>query len=379
MKYLDRSLEGKKIIWLRASNRYMLVELPAYEVILRLFNGDKPEEIARWCTGIYHLPKAESLRFVNEIKELSEQQFVLNESTLGKFTPDVYDCIPARYYSKRQYSFNDFTICVEYETSQIEYLIHPKYAHLEIETTKDCDHYFQVFRHHDNFLLKVNGTIIGQWLDEEFHFLTGRFSMELLNQIYRKAESDWLGVFHASAISLGNSCVMFLGDSGKGKSTISAILMAAGFDLLADDFVPVDAVLREVFYFPAALAVKKKALDHLIPLYPHFEDAAEFYYPGMDKTVRYLAPSRRADNSACSYPCKALVFVKYEKDSGMIFQEMPKDIAFQHLVPDSWISPLPENAARFMDWFLDLPCYQLTYSDNAKMVVAIEELFQHEI
>jgi len=47
-------------------------------------------------------------------------------------------------------------------------------------------------------------------------------------------------------------------------------------------------------------------------------------------------------------------------------------------VPDSWISPLGENAAHFLDWFLALPCYQLTYSDNEQMVKTIDQFFEYE-
>ncbi len=357
----------------------MLVELPAYHVIQKLGNGDDPEKIAHWCTRFYHLPKVESKRFVDEVQGLVEQQSVLNESELGKFPPELSDCVPSHFSSIKFYSVNDCIYSVEYETESIEYLIHPKFAHLEISTINDGDHHFQVFQHNERFVLRVNGTIIGQWLPEEAHYLTGRFSMELLIRMYRKTESDWMAVFHASALSKGNKCILFLGDSGSGKSTLAAVLMSCGFDLLADDFVPVDVDTREVFYFPAAVSVKKNAMDHLIPLYPQLEAAAEFYYPGMGKTVRYLSPTHQSINPAFSYPCRALVFVKYQRGSGMILEKMPKDIAFQHLVPDSWISPLPENAARFLDWFLDLPCYQLTYSSNGKMVVAIEELFQHDL
>ena len=57
-------------------------------------------------------------------------------------------------------------------------------------------------------------------------------------------------------------------------------------------------------------------------------------------------------------------------------EQLPKDVAFQKLVPDSWISPLPENASRFLDWFTEMPCYQLTYSDNEKMVKTVEKLFE---
>jgi hypothetical protein len=203
--------------------------------------------------------------------------------------------------------------------------------------------------------------------------------MELLNRMYGRSEPEWMGVFHASAIRRGDQSLLFLGDSGSGKSTGCAILMANDFHLLADDFVPVDGRTGEVFYFPAAVSVKKRAFEKLIPLYPQLDLAAEFEYPEMDKTVRFLSPLSSPENHLSHYPCKALIFVKYQKNSDLIFDKMPMDIAFQLLVPDSWISPLEENASRFLDWFLKLPCFRLTYSDNTKMVAAIEKIFQNDV
>jgi hypothetical protein len=99
MKYIERSVENKRIIWFRESNRYILVELHAYHVIRKLGNGDDPEKIAHWCTRFYHLPKVESKRFVDEVQGLVEQQSVLNESELGKFPPELSDPIPSAFSS----------------------------------------------------------------------------------------------------------------------------------------------------------------------------------------------------------------------------------------------------------------------------------------
>lgn len=73
----------------------------------------------------------------------------------------------------------------------------------------------------------------------------------------QKEEDKWLGVFHASAVSNGEKAVLFLGDSGNGKSTSLALLQANGFTCLADDFVPVDAEKRAVYSFPAAISIKR--------------------------------------------------------------------------------------------------------------------------
>jgi len=83
--------------------------------------------------------------------------------------------------------------------------------------------------------------------------------MALLNQAHSKSENDWMGVLHASAIGYQENSLLFLGDSGNGKSTASAIALASGLSLLADDFVPLDKS-ASVLAFPAAISVKKHAI-----------------------------------------------------------------------------------------------------------------------
>ena len=377
MNYLERTVGQKKIVWLEESNRYLLVELPAYDVIKMIGEGLTRDETVSHCRKSYRLPKSKAAQFVDEILHLIEIQ-----ESKPNIKPQSFDHsipIPEKLSSRKNYLIKGIYYSVEYQTEQSEFLIHPKIAHLEVVANHFADHQFQVYQDKGSTLLIVDGTVIGQWDPENTNYFTGKFSMELLNLIYRKHEKDWMGVFHASAICKGNQSVLFLGGSGSGKSTISALLMANGYDLLADDFVPLDGSSSEVFFFPASISVKKNALDYLIPLYPQLASAKEFDYKGLDKTVRYLTPLCHFENRSSSYPCKALVFVKYKKDSGLTIQKMAQDAAFQLLVPDSWVSPIPENASRFLDWFLKIPCFQLTYSDNELMLGTIDKLFLDDL
>jgi hypothetical protein len=50
-----------------------------------------------------------------------------------------------------------------------------------------------------------------------------------------------LTVFHASAVAIDNEVVAFAGVKGAGKSTFAAALHAAGYELVADDIVAIDA------------------------------------------------------------------------------------------------------------------------------------------
>ena len=73
------------------------------------------------------------------------------------------------------------------------------------------------------------------------------------------------------------------------------------------------------------------------------------------------------------------MFIKYNPKVKINLKQISKIDAFQQLVPDSWISPLEKNASLFMDWFLDLPSYQLIYSDNTEMINCVTKLFNDEL
>jgi hypothetical protein len=152
--------------------------------------------------------------------------------------------------------------------------------------------------------------------------------------------------------------------------------MANGFQLLADDFLPVDSS-GGIRFFPAALSVKKKAAGFLSTMYPELKIANEFHYNDDKKVIRYLASSMNSNKS--SFFTKAIIIVKYQKDVSIDLKKISAIDAFEKLVPDTWISPIVKNAKAFLDWFSDKPCYRLIYSDNERMVSEIKKLFNDDL
>lgn len=57
-------------------------------------------------------------------------------------------------------------------------------------------------------------------------------------------------VLHGNAIRIGDQCMVCVGHSGAGKSTLAAGFMQRGYEVLADDVVPVDQVCRALPGFP---------------------------------------------------------------------------------------------------------------------------------
>jgi len=225
-------------------------------------------------------------------------------------------------------------------------------------------------------LFVKNKKLIGRWKKEQAHVFQGKISMQLLIDCYKKPEEDWMGVFHASAVSNGKESLLFLGDSGSGKSTSLALLNANGFDCIADDFVPVDNN-QDAYTYPAAISIKKKSVPTLLPFYPELDKIAEHHLKELHKIVRYLPP--RNINYDLKLKCKALIFIKYNPEVEMEIKPISKIDAFQQLIPDSWISPIEKNATVFLEWFLELPSYQLTYSNNSKMIETVSKIFKDEL
>ena len=119
---------------------------------------------------------------------------------------------------------------------------------------KEVSTQFDIFKIDHNLYLFKDGNYIGRYKTNEFHLLQGRFALELTNSIFNLDIEQWIATFHASTITYKKEAIMIIGDSGNGKSTLSALLMANGFDVLADDFTPMYKDLN-LYRYPAAISL----------------------------------------------------------------------------------------------------------------------------
>ena len=372
---LHKAIEDKTIVWAENANEYLVLENTTAEILEKLSKGTSVNQIAETLSNTLSVPAKESLDFVLEL----ERTFYKEEKVEKLEIVDRYKNTkrPQNFEFIKFYKINDIVFKISFLSEKELSFIHPKFAHLSIDEVTDFKNNFEVFIKHNYIFLYVNNILIGSWDNANIHFFQGKFSMELIQKIHQKEEDKWLGVFHASAVSNGKKSILFLGDSGNGKSTSLALLQANGFTCLADDFVPINADNEEVYSFPAAISIKKNSLETLLPLYPELKNSAEYNFKRLNKIVRYLKPNNT--NFLSHLPCKDLVFIKYEKNSALKFDKIAKINAFMQLVPDSWLSPIKENAQVFLDWFDSLNCYQITYSDNNEMIASVAKIFNDEL
>ncbi len=372
--YLVKDVENKKWLWFKNTNSYIQLDKNVFAVFEKLQQTKSIDEVVIWCVKQFHLTAEEASKTVQEIHQLTSVQLLKKEKP-AKENKLSQIKVPDSFYSSKNYRFNGFGFNFSYGDAKIETMLHPLFAHLETSNSNSSAYQLKLFFNNGKYVLNLENENIGSWNKNEEHLFKGQIYMALLNKAYSKTEKDWLGVLHASAIGNEQNSILFLGDSGNGKSTASAICLASGLSLIADDFVPIDNLGRALA-FPAAISVKKQSLEFLSKRFPELQKAKEYELKAMNKTVRYLAPEVFENNS--SKNVKALVFVKYTDEVDFELQELDKHKAFQYLVVDSWLSPEEENARFFMDWIADLPAYSLRYSDNEKMLVAVNGLLTHD-
>ncbi|QTE22252.1 hypothetical protein [Polaribacter cellanae] len=372
--FLYKTVENKTIVWFEKNNEYLVLENTTADILKRISKGIPVNEIASVLSKKLSVPLEKAIDFVLDLEnKIYATKTVIDPSLINDYR-DIRK--PKEFEFTKFYKINNVVFKVDFSTEYELYLVHPKFEHLEIKNTLDYNHNFIVFIN-NNFVFFYNDKeFIGAWSKKETHFFQGKFSMELIQKIHQKEEKEWLGVFHASAVSNGDKSILFCGDSGNGKSTSLALLQANSFTCLADDFVPIDAENKEVYSFPASISIKKNSVETLLPIYPELETSAEYHFKRLNKIVRYLKPNNT--NFSAHKPCKDLVFIKYEENADLQHQKISKIEAFQQLVPDAWLSPIKENADAFLNWFSALNCHQITYSNNNKMIATVSEIFNNE-
>ncbi|WP_165732574.1 hypothetical protein [Polaribacter sp. 20A6] len=373
--FLYKTVEDKTIVWFENSNEYLVLENTTADILKRLSKGIPVKEIAEALSKKLAVPIDRTIDFIIDL----EKKFYTPKSNKESEIINDYRDIekPKSYEFIKYYKVNNVVFKVSYLSEKELSLVHPKFAHLMISDTTKFDYEFDVFINNNFIFLIVDKQLIGAWSRNDIHYFQGKFSMQFIQKIHQKEENEWMGVFHASAVSDEKKSILFLGDSGNGKSTSLALLQASGFTCLADDFVPMDVEKREVYSFPASISIKKNSLETLLPIYPELETTAEYNFTRLNKIVRYLKPNNT--NYFNHLPCNDLVFIKYEKDADLTCEKISKVTAFQQLIPDSWISPKKENAEIFLDWFSTLNCYQLTYSNNEEMIAAVSKIFNNDL
>jgi hypothetical protein len=376
--FVKKKIGQSYFIWFQNSNLYTQLEEPAWFVFNKSVKRFKAETIAAECVTRYGLQYDECLQFVADIRSKMK---LMNQPDEASIPEDDYPVelktkafIP---YSTRRYQLTRNLIEFSYENQQFESYFHPLISYLETEKTTGKISRIELYEYQGSSVLRLNGEVKGVWTKDTIHRLIGFTYMSMLNEMHNKNDDFWLMTVHAAALTNGRKTILIPAESGSGKTTMAAMLQSRGYQLLSDDFVPIDRQLFRAWPFPIAMSVKVGAVEVLSSLYSNLEQKP-IRQTAAKKAVRYLSPEYNPESPNLAFPIKDVISIKYDPTIEFEFKKADRLKSIKLMLDQSWILPNPENAGIFLDRVAQWSFYQLTYSNNEKALDAISKIFDHD-
>lgn len=364
--YIDES----GLAWVESCRQFLFLAEPAFFVFVSLFHAQSKSTIVESCVRRYDLPADECATFVDEIADnvsaLAQQTYF----DIRQMTDQILDL---NSIFSSTYKFGSKSITLKCENESIQHYFHPLFSHLNSDELA-VDHLsMELFSDNQSLCIQQVVDKCECWAKSDIPHFKGSVLGKMLNFIYDKQDADWLMTMHASGISDGSISVLFSAAAGCGKSTVAALLHAQGYELLSDDFIPVD-LTGEAYRFPMAISVKSGAVETLKPYYSALNQISPLV-AGNGKLVQFLPPNL-PKSKLSKFPVKAVVFVNYSTELAFDFSEMSSSNAVPILLSEVFVQPEMESVRTFMKWVKTIQFYTLTYSDSDAAIRSIKSIFE---
>lgn len=188
--------------------------------------------------------------------------------------------------------------------------------------------------------------------------------------------AHWFIVLHAAVVEKRGRVLVIPGESGHGKSTLCASLVAAGWRLFSDEFALFDVNEDRIYPNVRPISLKNESIDVI----RHIAGAGAVT-PAVTGTpkgaIAYMPPPAEAiaARHEGARPL-AVLFPQFDRQAKPRLQPLPKARAFMGLTSSSVNYELHgERAFRRMADFIDrYPVYQIAYADLDEARALIAEI-----
>jgi hypothetical protein len=271
----------------------------------------------------------------------------------------------------------DVNVDIHCASESIHEKVYPILAHFTVEASEDtADVIIELDEGDQGIDLYENGEPVNHvpGLDALGPAAKGLFLRGVVNR------QDYLVHVHAGVVGNGETCILLPAAAGSGKSTLTAGLVAAGYDYLSDESALLHLPDLCVRPLPLALCSKSTGwevmvIDALCPA----NASLTIHDRVDDKRVRYLTPSLLGSVAEDRpYPVSHIIFPRYSATGGISLRPLPRSRALSLLFEDClsmphWLSP--DSVASIVDWVRRVDCYELALDDLASGVAAVQQVF----
>ncbi|WP_338732829.1 hypothetical protein [Mangrovimonas cancribranchiae] len=356
------------MLWFKTSNQYSIIDNLFKEALDSVMSSpSKALFLDTWSESL-GLKEAEA-RWNQVISYLELCQTPQEDTDILtiKAPPEVPLQQPPIYLD-----IHGTTIAIETDDNKTLQTVFPALAVYQVFQPKQgATVTFSIFRKEGIMYLLKNGQLLRVVKQHAYHIIQGTFTTHILCSIAPCKLQTLLGTLHASTVvnNSGNA-IALIGHSGRGKSTLTALLGQHGFEVLADDVSALDTS-HNILYNPNGISIKQGAYMVLNPYYPELETTPKHLFNTQKGPIRYL---HNAHSKLDKHLCQTIVLVAYNPNAEEGLLPIDKKTALETLIPESWLSASTEHAKLFMDWCAALTCYQLTYHNIETAVTALNQL-----
>jgi len=294
-------------------------------------------------------------------RPISERRPQNLEVALPGPTPELPPLREAAGMIERRYRLLATGIRVQYQSTAEEAWVHPVLAHLEVPAA-DCATTVAVTTEGEQHGVYVDGRPYGKC--SGLHRLTPYVKAAL----WQSAISNhrYFLHMHAGVVSDGESLILLPAQSGRGKSTLTAGLIHAGYQYFSDEAALLEEESFSTIPVPVSLCVKSAAWTLLSPLYPELTSLAAHERPDR-KVVRYMPPPPHAlpKDRGKSLPVRRVIFPSYEPNSTTALKTLSKAEALARLLSQCLAVPLDlnhERVAGLVRWISGIETHELSMS-----------------
>ncbi len=155
-----KKIEDKTIVWFEDTNNYLVLETTAASILKKIDKGVNRLQIAATLSKKTKVSLEQAKDFIVDFEKR-----ILNQKSFAKDHKNYHGKdvkFPTSFNSSIHYQINNSVFKISYLSALECSYIHPKFAHLVIDTTNKADYEFDIFIQDDFIYLFVEKKLVNR-------------------------------------------------------------------------------------------------------------------------------------------------------------------------------------------------------------------------
>lgn len=187
---------------------------------------------------------------------------------------------------------------------------------------------------------------------------------------------DYLFAVHAAALTKDDHCLLFPARSGSGKSILSSIMLADGFQFLTDELVAIESLDQRIRPLPLGLGIKASGWQEVARYFPRIlEIPCQQRLDGVE--VRYLPVDKNSIACAKGHKVSHIIFPRFDARAPGMLRQLSSVEALCALADAGYYLPQGLNEARLialLNWLSSCTIHEMTYRNSQQARCFVQQV-----